>query len=220
MTIIWCMIPEIWSVTDKIFCHFGPFFALLPLKTLKNQHFEKIKKTSGDIIILHMCTINDSHMMYGFWDMKYDEHNFLSFWTVFCPLTPLTTRKIKILKNWKKTPGDIIISHMCTKFMIPCYTVPEIWRVADALVIFHFGLFFCPFTSLTAQNIKIFKKWRKKKKNTWRYHHFTYIYQKLWSDDVWFLRYGARWTDGRTEKVTYRGGSPPNKSASLVDTRR
>ena len=27
--IIWCMLPEIWSVTDIIFCHFGPIFALL-----------------------------------------------------------------------------------------------------------------------------------------------------------------------------------------------
>ena len=30
MTIIWCMVPEILSATDRIFCHFGPFFALLP----------------------------------------------------------------------------------------------------------------------------------------------------------------------------------------------
>ena len=22
---IWCMVPEIWSATDRIFCHFGPF---------------------------------------------------------------------------------------------------------------------------------------------------------------------------------------------------
>ena len=33
---------------------------------------------------------------------KHDGQNFLSFWTVFCPFTPLTTWKIKILKNWKK----------------------------------------------------------------------------------------------------------------------
>ena len=26
---IWCMLPEIRSVTDIIFCHFGPYFALL-----------------------------------------------------------------------------------------------------------------------------------------------------------------------------------------------
>ena len=26
----WCMVPQIWSAIDRIFCHFGPFFALLP----------------------------------------------------------------------------------------------------------------------------------------------------------------------------------------------
>ena len=30
ITIIWCMLPEIWNTTDIIFCHFGPFFALIP----------------------------------------------------------------------------------------------------------------------------------------------------------------------------------------------
>ena len=29
MTIIWRMVPEISSTRDRIFCHFGPFFALL-----------------------------------------------------------------------------------------------------------------------------------------------------------------------------------------------
>ena len=65
MTIILSLVPEIWSMTDRIFCHFGPFFALLPPKTPKIQNFEKMKKNPEDIIILHMCTINDSHMMYG-----------------------------------------------------------------------------------------------------------------------------------------------------------
>ena len=32
------------------------------------------------------------------------------------------------------------------------------WRIMDSIVIFHFGLFFCPFTSLTDQIIKIKKK--------------------------------------------------------------
>ena len=25
---VWCMVPEIWSTTDRIFCHFGPFFVV------------------------------------------------------------------------------------------------------------------------------------------------------------------------------------------------
>ena len=56
------MVPEIPSTTERIFCHFEPSFALLPPTQPKNQDFEK---TPTDIIILHMYTINDSHMMYG-----------------------------------------------------------------------------------------------------------------------------------------------------------
>ena len=84
-----------------------------------------MKKNAGDIIILHMCTKNHFHMMYGFWDTEPDRQNFLSFWTIFCPFTLLTTRKIKILKKWK---------------------------------------------------------------NTWRYHHFTLVWQKSWSYAALFLR--------------------------------
>ena len=42
ITVIWYMVFQIWSATDNIFCHFGPFFALLPslttqkIKILKN----------------------------------------------------------------------------------------------------------------------------------------------------------------------------------------
>ena len=41
------MVPEIWSMTDRIFCHFGPFFALLPPPPMdpENQNFEKTKKS-------------------------------------------------------------------------------------------------------------------------------------------------------------------------------
>ena len=51
--------------------------------------------------------------------------------------------------------------------MIIDYTVPEIWRVIDASVNFHFGLFFAllspppPPPPPTAQKMKISKKTRK-----------------------------------------------------------
>ena len=88
MTIIWCMVPEIWSMTGIIFCHSGPFFPFYtpngswdmewnrrnffvilncflpfyPPNNTKNQNFEKMKKPPGDIIILHRCNINDNHI--------------------------------------------------------------------------------------------------------------------------------------------------------------
>ena len=69
--------------------HFSPFY---PRNNLKNQNFEKIKKMPGDIIILHMCTINNKHMIYGSWDMECDGQNFLSFWTIFYPFTPKNSK--------------------------------------------------------------------------------------------------------------------------------
>ena len=58
MTIIWCMVPEIWSAADRN-GHFGLFLPFYPLGT------RKLKNKSGDIIILHKCIINDNHSMYG-----------------------------------------------------------------------------------------------------------------------------------------------------------
>ena len=59
------MVPQIGSATDRMFCPFGLFFALLPANNPKNQNFEKMKKLPGNIIILHRCNINDNHMMHG-----------------------------------------------------------------------------------------------------------------------------------------------------------
>ena len=52
-------------LTDRIFCHFGPFFAFLPPNDPENQNFVKPEKMPGDTIILRMYTISDNHLMYG-----------------------------------------------------------------------------------------------------------------------------------------------------------
>ena len=77
---------------------FSPFY---PLTTQKIKILKKWKKRL-EILSFYTFNINDNHMMYGSWDIECDRHNFLSFWTIFCPFTPLTTQKIKILKIWKK----------------------------------------------------------------------------------------------------------------------
>ena len=147
--------------------------------------------------------------------MECDGQSFLSFRTTFCLFTPLTAWKMKISKKMTKTPGDIIILHKCTKnhdHMLYCS-----WdMVHDGCNYFSFRPIFCPFTTLTAQKIKISKKSKSQKneKNAWRYHHITHVHQKLWLDDVWFLRYGMRQTDGQTDrqkKWHIEVVAPPNK---------
>ena len=147
VTVIWCIVPEIWSVMDRIFCCFRPFFVLLPLQHSRNQNFEKMKKASTDIIILHSCTKDHDHMLYCFWDKMTDGCNFYSFCASFCPFLP----KITFLKN----------------------------------------------------------------KDASRYHHFTHVHQKLWSHDVWFLRWMDRWTGGQ-KKWHIEVSAPPENSSFFL----
>ena len=134
-----------------------------------------------------------------------DGCNYFSFWAIFCLFTLLTARKMKIFFKMKKTPGDIIILHKCTRnhdHMLHC----SLYMARDTgNFYFSFWVFFALLPPTSQKN-------QKNEKNTWRYHHFTHVYQKLWLDDVWFLRYQAHRTgrhmDTQMEKVTYRGRCP------------
>ena len=116
--------------------HFLPFH---PYNNTETENFEKLKKMTGAIIILHKCTINDNHIMPRSWHMKHDRQNFYWFWVIFCPFTPLTTQKIKILKKQKKHMEISSFYTSVPKIMIICYTVPEIWHEMYT-IIFHFAL--------------------------------------------------------------------------------
>ena len=55
---------------------------------------------------------------------------YFSFWANFCPFTPLTAQKIKILKKGKKTLEISSFDICVPKIMIRCM-VPEIWYTTD-----------------------------------------------------------------------------------------
>ena len=68
-----------------------------PFPSLTKQKIKiliKWKKKSGEIIVLYMCTINVCFLRY-----RAQQTEFFVIWTIFCPFTPLTTQKIKILKK-------------------------------------------------------------------------------------------------------------------------
>ena len=78
-TIIWGMLPEIWSATDTFFLSFLTIFcSFTSLLTQKIKIWKKCKRP-GDIILLHMCTINEDHMIYVSWDERRDRH-FFTLW--------------------------------------------------------------------------------------------------------------------------------------------
>ena len=155
----------------------------------RKSKFLKNEKNLGDIIILDKCTIHDSHMMYGSWDMEQDGQNFLSFWSISGTFTPLTTQKIKILKKWKNQL-EILSFYTGVHKWQSC----DVWfwdKEHDRQNFLSFWVLFCPFTPppppLTTQKIRIFKKWKKLLEILSFYIILLY--------DVCFLSYGG-WQTG------------------------
>ena len=145
-------------------------------------------------------------MLYCSWGMVYDGCNcYFWFWAIFCrpPLTALEMNFSKKMKNEKKK--NTWRYHFTQVYQISWYAVLFLrygaWQMKLFFILGYF-LHFHPPNSLKNQNFK------KIKKNTWRYHHFTHVSERWWLDDVWFLRYGTQQTDGWTDgwKKWHRGG--------------
>ena len=118
------------------------FWTIFCLNIPKNKNLERMKKTPGYIIILNKCTKDYDQMMYSSWDIVRDRCNcYFSFWAIFCPLTPLSTQKIKILKKFKKRLEISSFYIYVPKIVIGWCTVPDIWCVTY-VIIFYFGAFF------------------------------------------------------------------------------
>ena len=164
------------------FLPFWTIFALLPPNNPENQNFEKMKKMPGDIIILHLCTINDNHMMYHSWDMECDRQKFLPFCTVFA-LLPANNPENEDFAKMKKMPGDIIILHLCT--INDNHMMYHSWDMECDRQNF---LPFCTVFALLPPNNPENQNFEKMKKMPGDVI-ILHLYHK--SYDVWLLRYGA-----------------------------
>ena len=57
----------------QFFIILGHFLPIYPPNNPKNKTLKKkMKKPPEIIIILHLCTTNDNHIMYGSWNMERD----------------------------------------------------------------------------------------------------------------------------------------------------
>ena len=107
ITIIWCMVPEIWSETDKMFSHLEPFFALLPPLTplmIPNiKILKKMKKMPGDIIFLYIHMYH-KWRSYDIWFLKYkvrqtEISDIMGHFLPFQPLDNLENQSLDIEKS-------------------------------------------------------------------------------------------------------------------------
>ena len=108
------MFHEIRSETQNLLSFWAiilPFYHPLTIPIIKI--LKKMKKCL-DILSFYtyMCTINEDHMTYGSCNIRCDRQKFLSFSAIFCSFSPLTTRKIKILKLNKNTWSYYHFAHL------------------------------------------------------------------------------------------------------------
>ena len=135
ITIIWCMLPEIWTTTNIFF---------------------------GDIILLHMHTINEDHMIYYPWDIRWYKQSFFVILGHFLPFEPPNNLEKQNFEKIKKKPGYIITLHLCTTNDIMIYAS---WDMeCNRLNVFFILDHFLPFYPPSNSKIEILKKW---KKNPW-----------------------------------------------------
>ena len=129
----------------------------------------------------------------------------MSFWDIFGSFSPLTTQKIKILKL-KKAPGDVIILYICT--INDNHMMYGSWDMeSNRQISLSFWTTICSFTPPYRPRKS---KFLKNEKNTWRYYHFTNVYHKQQSYDVWFLRYEVQRTEFFVILDHFLAFYPPN----------
>ena len=95
----------------ELFVILGYFLPFYLKNDPENQNFGKMKNwTPEGIIILHMRSINDNHMMYGSWDMERNRQCFVV-WANFCPFYPTNNLKNQNFEKLKKKLGDLELSY-------------------------------------------------------------------------------------------------------------
>ena len=108
------MFPEIETECDGN--NFLSFWVIFPFTWRLTTKIKLWKKCKKRMEILSFYTCVHKWRSYDVWFLRCKAQwtEFLSCWVIFYPFTPLTTQKIRILKNEiKKKHGDIIL-HKCT----------------------------------------------------------------------------------------------------------
>ena len=156
---MWCMVPEIWSMTERIFCDFGPFFALLPPSQPGKSKFWKNEKKSWRYY--HFTHVYHKWQSHDIWFLRYEawQTEFFVILDRFLSFYPSNNTKNQNFEKLKKNTSRY---HHFTQVYQKSwsYAIPFLRYGAY----FLFWAIFCHFTSQTAWKIKIKKKKKKKKR--------------------------------------------------------
>ena len=130
-----------WPMLFFILGYFLPFYHP---NSSKNLNLKKMKKKTLEISPFYNSVPKIMVICYTVPEICYVTDVIIFHFEPF--FTPLTARKIRIKKKWKKTWRYISFYHFTQlkKIMMICYTVPEIWRMTDVMLFFIL-CYFLPF---------------------------------------------------------------------------
>ena len=151
--IIWCMLTQIWSVTDITFCHLRPFFVLLPHYWPQKLKFgKKFKNTWRYYPFTHVYHKSKSHHV-CFLRYKVQRTELFVILGHFLPFDPPNNPKNQ---HFEKSL-EILSFYICVPQMTygVCFLRYRVWQTISC----HFGPIFCFFILLTTPKIKIWKKY-------------------------------------------------------------
>ena len=170
MTVIWCMVPQISSAMDKIFCHFGLFFALLPPNNPKNQNFGKMKKNIWRYY--NFTYVYHKWQWYDVWFLRYGAWRTKFFVILDCFLpfyssnNPKNQNFEKIKKAWRYYHFTYVY-HKWQSYNV-CFQRYAVWQTEFFVTLDHFLPFYPP-------NNPKNQNFQKRKRTPEDNYHFTNV---------------------------------------------
>ena len=183
----WCMLTQIWSATDIIFCHFIQFFTLLPHYWSRKLKFGKSVQNTW--WYYPFTYVHHKSRSYYVWFLRYKVQRTKLFVILghFLPFDPPNNSRNKNSEKAKKCL-EILSFYTCVPQMT--FMMHGSWYIKhDRQNWLSFWATFLPPNNSENQNFE------KNEKSSWRYDHFTQGYYKWQSCDIWFLRYLLQQTD-------------------------
>ena len=143
-----------WNIIFVILGHFLPF---QPPDNLENQNY-KIKKNSWRYY--HFTNLHHKWQSHDVWFLRYGAQHTEYFLILDCflPFYPTIDSQNQNLEKMKKPAEDFITLQMC--IINDSHMMYDFWHMeCNRQNFLSFWTIFCPFTTLTAWQIKILKKW-------------------------------------------------------------
>ena len=125
-------------------------------------------------------------MIYGSGDITHARKNFLSFWAITCPFTPLPNNPEDIIRTSWRYYHFTHKNHRSKSYA--WFLRYGVWQTELFLILDHFLPFYPSPSPYQPKGSKFWKKWKKKPRDIIILHKctITIIWQ---SYDIWFLRY-------------------------------